>query len=308
MLLAFAANTSAQTNPPMAGQQRDNEKDTLYALYSDYKRNPDPKQQRFAYPTAKEYLRKFGGDDDQYAREVQKFVTEYERKLHNDELYLAYTQKNYVKAFELGRPLLRTEPENFFALVVMTEAGYENALAGDSKLNAETIDYARRAIQLLEAGKVAKADPLKDMDMARGFLNSALGWFIRDQSPVEAAAAFRKSAQSDSPFRNDPMTYYRLGIAILNGEFARFSAEYNEKYGNKPPSAEQQTLLQRIQKLAEQTIDAYARAVALSSSPQQQEAHNKILTQLTALYKNFHNNSDAGLNELISTVLSKPLP
>jgi len=29
---------------------------------------------------------------------------------------------------------------------------------------------------------------------------------------------------------------------------------------------------------------------------------------LTALYKNFHNNSDAGLDQLIATVLSKPIP
>jgi hypothetical protein len=40
----------------------------------------------------------------------------------------------------------------------------------------------------------------------------------------------------------------------------------------------------------------------------QQEARTKILAQLTTLYRNFHNNSDTGLNELIATVLSKPLP
>jgi len=59
--------------------------------------------------------------------------------------------------------------------------------------------------------------------------------------------------------------------------------------------------------VAERAIDAYARAVALSTGPEQIEAKSKILVQLTALYKNFHNNSDAGLSELIATVLSKPL-
>jgi len=68
------------------------------------------------------------------------------------------------------------------------------------------------------------------------------------------------------------------------------------------------TMMARLEKLIERTIDAYARAVALSKSPQQQESRARILEQLTALYKNFHNNSDAGLNELISTVLSKPMP
>jgi hypothetical protein len=48
--------------------------------------------------------------------------------------------------------------------------------------------------------------------------------------------------------------------------------------------------------------------VALSAKPEQQEARGKMMTQLTALYKNFHNGSDAGLNEYIAAVLSKPLP
>jgi acyl-CoA reductase-like NAD-dependent aldehyde dehydrogenase len=99
-----------------------------------------------------------------------------------------------------------------------------------------------------------------------------------------------------------------MGVAILKGEFAQLSAEYNEKYGAKSPSAEQTAMLGRIKHLVERAIDAYARAVALSTKPEQQEARNKILAQLTTLYKNFHNDSDAGLSELISTVLSKPLP
>jgi hypothetical protein len=99
-----------------------------------------------------------------------------------------------------------------------------------------------------------------------------------------------------------------MGVAILKGEFAQLSAEYNEKFGTKPPSAEQAAMLERVGHAAERAIDAYARAVALSTRPEQQEARSKILAQLTELYKNFHNNSDAGLSELISTVLSKPLP
>ena len=67
-------------------------------------------------------------------------------------------------------------------------------------------------------------------------------------------------------------------------------------------------MLNRIQHLADQTVDAYARAVALSTKPEQQEARAKILAQLTPIYKSFHNNSDAGLDDLIATVLSKPIP
>jgi Tfp pilus assembly protein PilF len=175
-------------------------------------------------------------------------------------------------------------------------------------LNEETIGYARKAIELLDGNKVTDADPFANLEAGRGFLNLALGWFLRTQSPVEAAAALVKAAKSDSSYKSDPLTYNLLGIAILKGEYAQVSADYNSKYGNKPPSPEQQAMLEHINQVGERAIDAYARAVALTTNPEQQEARNKMLSVLTALYKSFHNNSDAGLNDLIANVLTKPLP
>ena len=108
-----------------------------------------------------------------------------------------------------------------------------------------------------------------------------------------------------------------MGIAILKGEFAQLSNEYNEKYGSQQSSPAQQAMLERIQKLGLQAMDAYARAVALTDPARTQApnqplfspaARAKILEQLTAIYKSLNNNSDTGLNELIATALSKPLP
>jgi hypothetical protein len=311
-LLSFglAASISAQRNPnpTMPSQQSDTDKDSLYAQFSESRKSIDPDQQKLAYPAAKAFLIRFGGDNDIYAKEVQRFVDEYERQVHDSEVFKAYGAKNYVKTFELGRPLLKKAPEDFFLLATLTEAGYENALAGYAGLNTETVDYARRAIQLIAAGRVTRADPFKSMEMGRGFLNSTLGWFLKDQSPVEAASAFLKAAQSDTFYRNDPSIYHHLGVAIIKGEFTQLSEEYNQKYGGKPSSGDQRAMGERLTHLIDRAIDAYARAVALSTRPEQQEARNKILAQLTTLYKNFHDNSDAGLNELIATVLSKPLP
>ncbi len=311
----FAQNSGAPElprttpiNPTMTSGHLDSEKEELYARFNDYRRNPNAEQQRYAYPTAKDYLRRWGGATDPETKEVHRWVLEYERAMHQAELYAAYNAKEYVKTFEIGRGFIKSDPEYFFALAILTEAGYDNSLTGNTSLNAESADYARRAIALLDEGKVAKADPFKSPEVARGFLNFAYGTFVKDEKPVEAAAAFAKAVRSDSPYRADPMAYHRLGVAILKGEFAQLSNEYNQKFGGKASSPEQTTMLQRLSSLVNQTIDAYARAVALSTKPEQQEARNKILAQLTTLYKNFHNNSDTGLNELISTVLSKPLP
>jgi hypothetical protein len=311
VLLLLTAPTPAQSpnNPSMTSSYLDNEKEQLYARFNDYKRNPNPEQQRYAYPTAKEYLLHWGGDNSSETKEVLKWVTEYERLMHQDALYAAYNAKDYARTFSLARPMVKTDAEYFFGLAIMAEAGYDNSAAGNHSLDAETLQYARQAIALLEAGKVSRPDPFKTMEVARAFLNYALASLVKDNTPAEAATAFRKAVQSpDSPYHNDPAAYHHLGVAIYQGELTQLSGEYNQKFGGKQSSPEQTQMLNRILHLADQAIDAYARAVALSAKPEQQDARGKILAQLTALYKTFNNNSDAGLNELIAGVLSKPIP
>ena len=320
LVLSFAASAQTTTtaspnqpstspsNPTMTSGYNDNDKEAVYARFNDYKRNPDPNQQQYAYPAAKAYLLRWGGENDSETKEVRRFVIEYERAMHGRQMHDAYDAKDYAKVFEIGRPAVKSDAENFQGFSLMVEAAYDNAMAGKSGFVAEATDYARNAIKLLESGKVTKPEPFKNMEIARGYLNFVLGWFVKDEKPAEAAAAFMKAVKPDSPFHTDPSAYHRLGIAILKGEFAQLSTEYNQKFGGQQSSPEQTAMLNRIQHLVEQTIDAYARAVALSTKPEQKEARDKILAQLTALYKNFHNNSDAGLEELISTVLSKPMP
>lgn len=322
-LLAFPILTIAQSttvanpnvppispiNPTMAGTRQDNDREAMYAQFNDYKRNPNPEQQRFAYPTAKEFLRLFGGDNTVEAKEVRKWVTEYERQAHQRELFAAYSAKDYAKTFTLARPMVKADPEYFFGFAIMTEAGYDNSLAGTRNLDAETAEYARQAIALLEAGKVTKPDPFKNLDTARSFLNYALATMVKDLDPAEAATAYGKALKiADNPFGKDPIAYHRLGIAIYKGQLVPLSNEYNEKFGGKQSSADQTAMMYKLMKLSDQAIDAYARAVALMDKPEQKNARAQALAQLTTLYKTFHNNSDDGLNELIAGVLSKPMP
>lgn len=321
VLFGFSSSAFAQSdprNPTMASQRFDNDKENRYAYFLECKKSPSLEKRKRAYQAAKDFLRLYGGDDDYYTKEVKQFLTEYDAKVSQVELYAAFDARNYAKTFELGRPLLASQPDNFFVLGLLSEAGYENALAGNASLNDETIDYSRRSLQLIEAGKVSKPDPFKNIETGTGFLNNVLGSLLKDKSPVEAAAAFSKAVHTKSPYENDPLTYYRLGVAILKGPLAQLSTEYNEKYGAKQSSAEQRAALEQINLLGTRAIDAFARSVALSDPTRPAAAagvtqftpefRSKVLAQLTALYKSFHNDSDAGLNEFISGVLAKPLP
>lgn len=308
LLLFLALSVAAQTNPSMTSQRNDAEKEDLYAAFTDNKKVPTADRQRLAYEAATKFLRLYGADGDFYVSEMRKFVADYEKGFRLRDLLQAYNAKNYKKTYEAGRAILRLNEDDFYVLAVLAQAGYDNTQTGNSELSADAKTYARKAIQLLESGKVKKPDPFQNDQLAAGFLNFALGSFLRIDSPIEAAAAFVKAAQTDSPYAKDPLTYNLLGIAILKGEYASASTDYNSRFGNKPPSEEQQQALQKVMHLGDRAIDAYARAVALTTRPEQQEAKAKMLYQLTSLYKNFHNNSDEGLSDLIATVLTKPLP
>ena len=298
----------AQRNPTMTSQRDDADRENLYTRFSENKKVPIAERQKLAYEAARDYVRRYSGEGDSHLSEMRRFVKEYERVMGNFALHEAYKSGNYAKTFELGRAALKKDPENFYVLATLSQAGFESAQKGDASLTEETIDYTKRALALAESEKFSQADPLASVADAQGYLNFALGWFLRTHSPVDAAAALVRSAKSGSGYKNDPLTYNLLGIAILKGEYAQVSAEYNTKFGNKPPSPEQQAMLQRIIKLGDRAVDAYARAVALSTKPEQQEARAKMLAQLINLYKSFHEGSDTGLNELIAGVLAKPLP
>ena len=59
---AGGGTTGGNPNPTMASGFADQTKEAMYAQFNDYKRNPDPNQQRNAYPAAKNYLRRWGGE------------------------------------------------------------------------------------------------------------------------------------------------------------------------------------------------------------------------------------------------------
>jgi hypothetical protein len=288
------------------GQEMPTEKIALYTKYYELKKG-GAEGQKVAYEVAKEYLQKFGADTDLYTEAVRKFVVAYDKASREVSFYKAYNAKEYAKTFEIGRQILSAEPDNFAILGSLSRAGYFNAYAGSKSLNSDTAELVTRALDLIESGKVTKPDPFASFDEARGFLNYVLGFVLQEQSPAEAAAALLKAARVGGT-RNEPATFYYLGNAILKGEYEPLSEEYRLKHAGKDETSEGKAMFERLMSIGNRAIDAYARAVALSTRPEQAKFKSLVLAEVTELYKSFHNNSDAGLSELIATVLSKPMP
>jgi hypothetical protein len=304
-LLAIVAAIFLLTPAAIWAQEMSPEKAALYTRYYDLKKGGEEGQKQ-AYEVAKEFLQKYGTDDDQYTKAVKNFVVAYEKLSKQVAFYKAYNSKDYAKTYEIGRQILSTEPEDFSILGTLSRAGYLNAFGGNTSLNSEAVGYVKKAIELVEASKVTKPDPFANIDEARGFLNYGLGYLLRDQSPIEAEKSLIKAGQFDNT-KNEPTTYYYLGVAILKGEYDPLANEYQTK-NFKGETSESKAMFERLAAIGNRAIDAYARAVALSTKPQDEKLKIKWLEELTDLYKGFHNKSEAGLSELIAGVLSKPFP
>jgi len=296
LLLTVAPGGTAHT------QQQD-EKTSLYQKYETHKRG-NAEEQKLAYDSAKEYLSKFGADEDERTRALRKFVSAYDKLLQLDALTKT---KDYAKAFEIGRQILAGEPDNLFVLTKLTEAGLNNAQAGNADLTAEAVTLARRALQLIESAKIKDSSPFANLETARNFFNISLATLLLDSAPDASAKIFLELVHSDE-YKTEPSIYYYFGRALLKGDYQKLVNEYKQKYEGKPASSEQKAVLDRLNQVVERIVDAYARAVALSTRPEQQQTKTEVLNQLLPIYKALHNNSDAGLNELIATVLSKPMP
>ena len=312
----FAQPQTARSQQPVITD--DEVKVNVYKQFVD-NRVPNP---GVAYQAARDYMNRYGKEDDQYTRYLKAWIAAYEedertRRLaaeradREQQLLGSFSEKNYARAYGLANQVLADNPNNVRVLIAL---GYGAVAAStearNESFNAEAGRHAAKAIQLIESGKNPETwAPFKGKEDVLGSLYYALGFYALKTTPDAAISHFIKASQVDADRRNAPSTYYYLAAAYQNGPYKRLSDDYTKRFANQPESTESKAALDAINKVVDKMIDAYARAVALAgTNPQNQTAKAQWMAQLTNFYKFRNNNSDAGLTELIAGVLSKPLP
>lgn len=312
----FAQPQTARSQQPVITD--DEVKVNVYKQFVD-NRVPNP---GVAYQAARDYMIRYGKEDDQYTRYLKAWIAAYEedertRRLaaeradREQQLLGSFSEKNYARAYGLANQVLADNPNNVRVLIAL---GYGAVAAStearNESFNAEAGRHAAKAIQLIESGKNPETwAPFKGKEDVLGSLYYALGFYALKTTPDAAISHFIKASQVDADRRNAPSTYYYLAAAYQNGPYKRLSDDYTKRFANQPESTESKAALDAINKVVDKMIDAYARAVALAgTNPQNQTAKAQWMAQLTNFYKFRNNNSDAGLTELIAGVLSKPLP
>ncbi len=264
-LFIFAAIVAAFAVPALAQSKdcTDENKGAWYQKFLDnYKGN-----QKVAYDTAKQYLACW-----------------------------EFEQKKYADQLKFGKQILAKKPDSAGVYIILGLAGL-----GDASVLSESAQYAKKAIELIEAGKPFA--PVASKDQALAYLNYNIAKATVASSPSDAIPYFVKAAKYDSDLKKNPQVYNELAAAYGAGPVAKLADDYKPFVG-KPETTESKLVLANLNQAIDRQIDAFARAAALSTNPTDKKA---IMDVLTGLYKD-RNKSEAGLNELVANVLSKPLP
>jgi tetratricopeptide (TPR) repeat protein len=311
LALAFSAATRlhAQPRTGTAVQETDDEyKVTTYKRFTE-NREPNP---GVAYQAAKDYMVRYGKEDDQYTRYLKQWMAAFEKDQRQDALLRAiYGERNYAAGFGMAKQVLADDPEDVKALIALGYGGYLSTTNAKSEtFNADSERYAQKAIQLIESGKAPDMwEPFKNKEDALASLYMAIGFTQLKLHPDEAIGRFIKVTQIDSDLRKAPSTYYLLAVAYEQGPYKRLSADYTKRFADQPETPESKAALDKIYKAADPIIDAYARAVAFAGSDAQYTTKKAEWTKrLTDLYKFRHEGLDTGLSEFVAGVLAKPLP
>ena len=309
---AAPANTA---NPTPANTAQDacaqDARDALYKTFTDNRTADQAK----AYDAAKKYLACPVATPSESQTKIieylNKWVGLYEKGTRKnrfiDELY---NKKNYEAAFKLGKEILTDEPENVKVVIDMGANGYLVAPLKNPQLNAEAVEYAKKGLQMLEAGKSPEDwTGLQGKDVAVAYMNYTIGYLTVEKEPATALTHLIKSAQFETPLKKSAFTYALIAGAYETGAYAK-QAEAYKIYKDKEETPESKLALANIHQIVDRMIDGYARAVALAGSDA------KLATQKTAWndslkqwYK-FRNPTEpeTGVDTLVAGILSKPLP
>jgi tetratricopeptide (TPR) repeat protein len=309
LALTFCVSTRVAAQPRTGVPETEDEfKVTTYKRFVE-NREPNPSA---AYQAAKDYMARYNKEDDQYTRYLKQWISAFEKDERQDTLLRSiYSEKNYAAGFGLAKQVLTDDPEDVKALIALGYGGYlATTNARNETFNAESVRYAQKAIQLLESGKTPDAwEPFKSREDAVASLNYAIGFIDLKPRPEEAIGRFIRVIGIDSDLRKTASTYYLLAVAYEQGPYKRLSADYTKRFANQPETPESKAAIETLNKVMDQIVDAYARAVALAGTdPKNQASKAEWTKRLTDLYKFRHESSDAGLSEFIAGVLAKPLP
>jgi hypothetical protein len=219
-----------------------------------------------------------------------------------DERIVELLLRDYINAgradgaFNFAAARLARNPNDVDLLRSLAIAASNESINGHNAYAAQGLQYGTKAIAMIESDQkpegiedakwaTYKAEWLPALYLATGIIA------LKTNDQEKSLAHLRKAAALKS---TDPRVYILLSDFIYD-EYDRLVEQYNVA-----PPAGKQAALAKAEAAMDKAIEAYAEAVGMTEgAPEYQEAHDTLKRQLTTFYKFRHNNSDAGLQQLI---------
>lgn len=305
--MALAVAMAAFAVPVLAQSKEctDENKGAWYKTFYDNFKG-DANQQKTAYDAAKTYIAACPADPaDQQRPYMEKWVKKYDdvmgRAAIAKEFEDAVKGKKYADQIRLGRQLLATDADNPGINIILGSAGL-----GDSNVLADSAQYAKKSIELIEAGK--PFTPFTSKDQSLAYLNYVLAKNAKSD-PNTAISYLVKAAKYDSDLKNKPVLYNELATAYGEGPVAKFAKDYQAlaEAGKSVDSPEAKLVVANLNQALDRQIDAFARGAAVSTTPAEKKAFMDVLA---AVYKdrNKKDPAESELNNLVASALSNPVP
>ena len=327
---------TAFTAAPTFAQDPQAEKTALYEKYTkNYAGTID--QKKIAIAAAQEYIEKYGANADD-KQQVDYFKTALPplQKLVDDAAKLAAGQALYARfnkaaeagswddAYAGGREILALNPD-LDVMIFLGSVGYDESLKNpaNNKYNADTINYAKMAIQNLEAGKTTqnygvyrytfsgdKAFP-NAKENTLGWLNYNIGYlmYFSQNQKKEAVPYLYKATQYNATPKTFPIVYQAIGATYFD-EAKRLSQESENmaKAAGDKDTDQSKAAYALAKGYADRAIDAYARAykVAGANPATKKEYKDGLYKVLQDLYKFRYDGKTDGLDAFVATVMNKP--
>ncbi len=201
------------------------------------------------------------------------------------------------EAFAKGSEFLTRNPDSVRVLTALMQAGIDQAKQKNLKFISQSLQYGAHAIELIETDKKPadmddagwkkyKTTVLPSLYQSMGVLNLVKGDRAETKSRLLKAAELAPT---------DAFNYLLLG-GVLNEEYQDAAKRYQNMAAGPAKDEELKKALSSL----DQVIDALAHMVALSEgNAPLQGARQQSLQDLEAYYKYRHNNSTAGMQQLI---------
>jgi hypothetical protein len=334
--MAVAQDTTAAA---AASQCNADENAALYKKFTDtYKTNKDT-----AYQAAKDYIAKCGSDAENAAqvKYLQNWITKRDKEIEDfkkgeeqlanakrctDPITSALNAKAAAErakfapeVFSGCQQYASKEPNNPTPYLFPVDIGFKLAAASPAinTHNDQTIALAKQAIQKIESngfGDVKWADyDYKSKEDALAWLNYYIGFItFNNLSGKEADAVpyLYKSLQYNSDIKSKPLPYYAIGFNYRT-QYNKAVQDFQAKTQGATEVTEEMKRDLGMQKaLADRAIDAFARAyaVAKADSKLPPAASAARLKDLEQMYKIRNKDQTAGMDALVASIMSKPLP